>query len=120
MSSIKISISFFLQENKYYMCDDKWQLHMALVLGYRREIGLAANKRMHATHRLMVTIEAPAVTATFPAARRKWRRGRKVKDFKKHSDPPTPCAYISHWLSLLRRLGNIILYLGTLPPTPLI
>lgn len=61
------------------MCDDKWQLHLALVLRYRREIGLAANSRMHATSGLMVTTEAPAITATFLKARSKWERGRKVK-----------------------------------------
>lgn len=48
------------------MCDDKWQLHLALVLRYRREIGLSANSRTHATSSLMVTTEAPAITATFP------------------------------------------------------
>ena len=41
-------------------------LHLALVLRYRREIGLSANSRMHATSSLMVTTKAPAITATFP------------------------------------------------------
>lgn len=41
--------------------------------------GLAANSRMHAPHRLVVTTKAPAVTAAFPVARRMWGRGRKVK-----------------------------------------
>lgn len=71
---------------------------MATTLGFgigiqKGKTGLVANSRMHATHRLMVTTAAPAIIATFPAAKRKREKGKRTS--KTILTLPVPCAHVS-------------------------
>lgn len=124
MGTINISFSFHCRKINH-MCDDKWQLYLALALGLQKgKAGLISNNRMHSTQ----THDNHCSTSHYshiPTMNKKEvGKGEKGKRaFKSIPTNPSlmPCAFISFWpLYLQRRLGNIIFYLGTLLPPVLI